>query len=377
MKKVLLGTTALAALVALPVTAQAAEKIKLGLGGYFRAVAVYGDQDDGVGQAAANTRDHGLARESEVYFKGNTTLDNGIKFGVMIQLEGETSGDQIDNSYIWTSGGFGRIEFGSTWDPALIMSYGSVGEMIDGHGDFGSHNHPVAANAPGAPNTYTGNAGIAGTPNDLIVYYSPRMSGFQIGVSYSPDDKGAVGPEEDGSALDSEIDALGGSTASEMVVVAANYVGKFSNASVALFGAYATTTWESPVVGVSDGDVEGFSLGAQVSFSGFTVGGRWTEHEIDLPGAVAFSPDQETYRIGVAYSTGPWTIGANYINEELDTSTTTTDETDYFSVGARYNLGPGIVLFGGIQNYDYQVGGGGPLSGNDATTGIIGTKLSF
>ena len=118
MKNILYGTTALIAVSLVAGSAGAAEKIKLGLGGYWRAAIQVGDGDNDAPSGSAlatDNRSHGFGRESEIYFSGKTTLDNGIKFGVMVQLEGETSGDQMDNSYIWADGSFGRIEYGETW----------------------------------------------------------------------------------------------------------------------------------------------------------------------------------------------------------------------------------------------------------------------
>src|SRR3546814_15132709 len=45
--------------------------------------------------------------DSEIHFVGSTTLDNGIEFGVNVQLEANTnSGDQIDESYLYAQGSF-------------------------------------------------------------------------------------------------------------------------------------------------------------------------------------------------------------------------------------------------------------------------------
>lgn len=367
MKKVLLGTTALAALVALPLTAQSAEKIKLGLGGYYRAMVVWGNQDDGA-VVGDEFRDHGIARESEIYFSGKTTLDNGIKVGVMVQLEGETTGDQIDNSYIWTAGGFGRVELGSTWSPSVIMSKGSVGEMLDSHSDFASHIH-VRSMTGQYLTTYGGNSHLSLEPDDILVYYSPRMGGFQLGIGYSPEDK--TGGDEDTSALDSEVD---GTMYNEMLDVAVNYIGKFGGASVALFGSLYTTETEPTAVGaVAGADAEGFSVGGQISMSGFTVGGRYTETD-DRAGA---GLDRESWRMGVAYGTGPWTVGAVYYSQDDTRASGQDDEMRIISVGAQYAVGPGIKLFGGVQDFDWEDDGNNPANEGDATVVVLGTKLSF
>jgi hypothetical protein len=363
-------------------TAVAAEKIKLGLGGYWRgAVHVGGDDVGAAGTLNNDLRDHGFGQESEIYFSGKTTLDNGIKFGVMVQLEGETSGDQIDNTYIWSESSFGRVEFGETWGPSLLMSYGTIGDKIDGHGDFGSHGTQPVPNGLGI-NSYGGGAGILQTPEQKIAYYTPRMAGFQVGVSYIPENNVANGSTTNttGNGLNSERDGLIGS---ELFDVGANYIGKFGGVDVAVFGSYFTSETEKAVAvgSVAGEDVDGFSVGGQVGFAGFRVGGRYTDIE-DLLGAQpttsATSGDRTNWRIGVEYGQGPWSVGATYQEATGDIGgVNRDDQTEFVSVGGAYNLGPGIKLFAGVQLFDFEDSSGVATNEGDATVGVIGTKLSF
>src|SRR5262249_47516984 len=59
-------------------------------------------------------RDYVFKQDVEVYFLGETNLDNGLTVGARVELEGQTSGDQIDAVYAYFSGGFGEIRFGDT-----------------------------------------------------------------------------------------------------------------------------------------------------------------------------------------------------------------------------------------------------------------------
>ncbi len=86
----------------------------------------YASQDDdlGVGGDARNDfSGTNTASDSEIHFKGSTTLDNGLQFGVNVQLEGNTSGDQIDESYLFVTGSFGRVEVGSENTAQYKMQY--------------------------------------------------------------------------------------------------------------------------------------------------------------------------------------------------------------------------------------------------------------
>src|SRR5512134_2754393 len=100
MKKLLYGTTALATMgivAGIAADASAAERLKLGLGGYHQQWVVFSNQDiDGLaGSNNYNSVDQ--KHNSEVCFIGETTLDNNLTFGVNVQLEANTdTGDQID-----------------------------------------------------------------------------------------------------------------------------------------------------------------------------------------------------------------------------------------------------------------------------------------
>ncbi len=393
MKKALLGATALTAMVALPVTAQASDKIKLELGGYYRALFAIGDQDydDGL-------RDYGIGRESEVYFSGKTTLDNGIKVGAMIQLEGETASDQIDNSYIWTSGGFGRLELGSAWGPSLLMSTGSVG-TIDAHTDFATHSHYKAYNGV-TVNTYGGDAGISQNPDDKITYFTPKLSGFQVGASFMPKNHGG-GKDESGNALVAED----GSNGNDLIDIAINYDGSFSGTDVRAYGSYFTSETEN-VLGANLDGGNGYSAGAQVSFANLTIGGRYVQVNdynisaealsnvlatIDAPNPTLdaflevygledvsiYKSDKTGWRAGATFSEGPFTVGAAYVVTVLE-GTGYELETNIKTVNGKYDVGPGIMMFSGVEMVTQEgtIDGLGSAEA-DATIFIIGTKLSF
>ena len=113
MKKVLYGSTALVAAGALAAPAAAEEGISLSLGGFYTvAFAVQDmDYDSGLG-GPGDTNSTTMFANGEVHFKGETTLDNGITFGVRIELEAQSQGDQLDENYAYIEGSFGRLIIG-------------------------------------------------------------------------------------------------------------------------------------------------------------------------------------------------------------------------------------------------------------------------
>jgi len=364
MKSILYGTTALFAVGLMAGTAVASEKIKLGLGGYWRGMVQVGDNNSDAAGADSGLRDHGFGQESEIYFSGKTTLDNGITVTAAVQLEGETTGDQIDNTWITASGAFGTIHYGETWGPSLLMVGGGVGEK-NHTGDFASFNPAVALNGLGI-NSFIGGAGLNGRPSPKLAYYTPRMSGFQAGISYAPE-KGNAYSNGAGQA------DLGGGIGNELVDFGVNYVNKVGGASVRIgLVAFTSETEPADAVTAAAANVDGHGLGVQVSMGNIKVGGRYGKLE-DRGGS---GLDRTNWRIGADYGMGPWSIGATY-HVAVQDFVGADDKTTYWSIGANYNVGPGVSLFGGIVNYDYEDSSNTAATEGDNSFGIFGTKLSF
>src|SRR5262245_16396876 len=181
MKKLLLASSALggAALIAGP--ASAADPIHLTVGGFFREAYQVVFDDDSEGEPGNEHNTDGFFNDAEVHFSGSTVLDNGLEVGARIELEGETDDDQIDESWIYFSGGFGEVRIGSLDDALGDLCVFAPG----GTANFSAY----SPNQWGA-NTLTSNSICFGVDDvgdsQKIVYFSPVFGGFQLGLSYVP-----------------------------------------------------------------------------------------------------------------------------------------------------------------------------------------------
>jgi outer membrane protein OmpU len=189
MKKVLYGTTALVAAGVLGAGSAAAEGISLGLGGYMNTYFSVA----GIDEASSTTADYnptGLFSDGEVHFKGEYKHDNGITFGVNVQLEAfgtANTGDTIDEKYIEVKGDFGRVVAGSENSAAYIMHYAAPTVGLPINSGWVTVFIPQPAGMIG---TFRGTLGSTyldfGNDENVITYYTPRFSGFQLGVTYAP-----------------------------------------------------------------------------------------------------------------------------------------------------------------------------------------------
>src|SRR5687768_18503341 len=108
-KKTLLASSALLGVGLVASPAFAADGIKLGIGGFFKTAYMVNFDDDSEGDLGNERNTDGVFSDAEIRFTGSTVLDNGLEVGARVELEGEDDSDQIDEAWIYFSGGFGEL----------------------------------------------------------------------------------------------------------------------------------------------------------------------------------------------------------------------------------------------------------------------------
>jgi outer membrane protein OmpU len=394
MKKALLGTTALIAAGLAIGDAYAADGVKLSIGGRYMGAAgvIFGQDADGFDDDAA--RNYVFKQDVEVYFLGETVLDNGLTVGARVELEGQTSGDQIDAVFAYFSGGFGEIRFGDTGEAMAQLCY----LVPSASGIFGadspnfnfSNAHVAGAGNLGIPGYAATNGTCYGVDDKStkIVYFSPNFAGFSFAASFTPDGTEDTRNTLGGFATRSKIDGQN----SENLSVGGNFTHDFNGVNLVIGGG---GTWSFDRENSPADERRDYNAYAQVGFAGFTVGGAFGYRQ----NRGGDGSDDMVYGAGVTYNWDAWTVGFGYtfgryeIGQSGDvfnfkggpattvTTTLSSDVVDYsniFSLTASYALGPGIQIDGVVEYYDYQ---GGNEQGRDSDlTGFafgLGTLISF
>jgi len=362
MKKVLLGTTALVAAGLLAQPALASDPIKLQVKGYYQNLVTFSDVDKPAG-STTNYKDAQFRHEGEVHFKGETKLDNGLTVGFDAQLEivnvGLSGGQprDMDETYMYFSGGFGKLQLGAENGAAYLLHTGipSVGLGFD------DRNFGVAASNGGHGRPNISGDTAKGT------YFTPKMGGFQAGISYSPNvDHQALSGNGFG------VMSVAPGDVEDVIGVGANYVAKFGEATVDVSAAYES----GDMVGVGK-DPEVWALGLNVGFGGFTVGASYADSENYASGSSNFAAQQgldaEVWALGLAYKTGPWGLSAGYQKTDYEIAgATASGSADEYELAASYQLGAGVQLRGGLIHADMELN-----TQPDTTTLFVGTFLTF
>jgi hypothetical protein len=366
MKKILLGTSALAMAGAVAGQANAATW-DLDWGGYFEASVGYASVD---GPAGTDYDGVDVLQDAEIQFTPSITLDNGLTFGVDVQLEANASsngtGDVIDESFVFVKGSFGQILIGSENSAGYKMSYGAPDVTW-----IGVNSGSLTSFIPnGMSSVFRGVGGSSfievGRNNDAqrITYFTPRFSGFQLGASYARDANQDTSCANDNNGVGAGIgcSTAGRNTAlHDIFDIGANYVNSFGAFDIALSGRYGTASSSTPGI-----DPEVYAVGLNLGYAGFKIGGSFASSDDDV--AVR---NGEFFDVGVSYTTGPWGTSFTYSKGDLDTN----QERDQYLAGVTYKLGPGVSAgaYAGFLDYD------APGTANDVDGFVIGTgfKLSF
>ena len=373
MKKVLYGTTALVAAGVLGAGTAAADGISMGVGGYMNTYFSVGGIDEGSAAKSDDYNSTGLFSDGEIHFKGEYKHDNGITFGVNVQLEDfgtANTGDTIDEKYIEVKGDFGRIVAGSENSAAYIMHYAAPSVGLPINSGWVTVFVPTPTGMSGIFRSPTGSTYLDfGNDENVITYYTPRFAGFQIGVTYAP----SVVGNGDGKNFPVEAD-----TNTEYYNgfgVGANFVEDFNGFGVAISAGYRRATVSDALDAAGYDDYQAISFGANLSYAGFTVGGSYA-NEMDGKAIAGGSTEGQSWDAGVSYAFGPWAVGLTYFEGKTEGLFADPGEQGLSAIegGVSYQVGPGISARGGVMWAEWNPEAGTTTSG---VVGAVGLTFSF
>jgi outer membrane protein OmpU len=375
MKKILLATTAV---VALSASAAQAE-INLDLGGFFKAYGGYASQD------TDNVRKFDIARKSQIYFSGETTLDNGLTVGAHTELFGEnnagqtsvntttpTSDNSVEESYMYLSGNWGRVNVGRENGAAYLLQVSAPGAdaNIDGQdidfSFFNADSTPTTGVAVNIDQDYQ-HSGPNGDAqySDKITYLTPKFNGFQAGVTYTPSyEEKAIGANTNGMIANNVTDKL-----EDLMEVGARYDGEMNGVGIHAGAGYSTA--DQQVNTTTNDDYKEWNAGLKFDYNNFGFGGAYTTDN----GSLQSDGDTDTYVLGADYTYGATKFGYSYFNSQGETGATTEDELDRHTLGAVYTYGPGMDFNASVALYDLDAASN--ADDNEATVFAVGTDVQF
>lgn len=403
MRKILLATTAVAAAAVFgpaPVSAQEAPTVRVG--GYFRFNYAFTDQD-GTTSAGANLGKSDFTSDMEVHVIVQGKAANGISYGATIEIQddfnrqatnGVSSKMQLDTDemYVWISSPqAGQLRFGDEDGVVLgamatgwITSFGTGG--IDGDwldNVVGANNRP----------SYV----VGGGMNDStkIIYTSPQFFGFDFGASFGFND--GEGEDSGCEVLGTNCDRYDSSTTGytirrkNEVQAALRYRGSFAGVGVAGMAGYIGSGATKNNAGLSGQGLSVGFFGLQATAYGFTAGANYAVGRAQagmglLAKGQLDDRDMEQWVGGVSYTIADLTVGANFFDVKSagNQSNAAARKDKAWSVGANYNLAPGLALVAEYTSgskeengVDFDGNQPGVQSKTNADVFILGTRIAF
>ena len=396
MKKILVASTALVAAGLISAgSASASEKIQLKLGGYSKwwVVGAWGqdDYEAAVGKGSASANNVDVKGENEVWFGGSTTLDNGLKVGVDMQLRtggtldtaaSQTStGDVIDESYVWIQGGFGKFIVGTENNGTYLLHVtapDAAGNWNEAGIITGNQAIALPANVVTLPG---GNTTAILTDGDAekITYVAPSFYGLTVGGTYVPN----VGAEDNQYSYGYK--GASSSAATEVYGVGALYNDTLGGVGVKVSAGWVTYD----ASGATANSIE-YAFGTQLSYAGFTLGGSYRKVSQNFAGAansngtaVTNSANGYGWDIGLQYATGPYAISVAYFDSKADGSQSASgqDEIQAYQVSGKYTLGAGVDILATVGHIEYDderaEASGGDANHNEGWVATTGLSLQF
>ncbi len=403
MKQLLLTTSALA--LAMGSSAQAVEW-DVHVGGYMEQFAAWSSPDV-TGIVSDDFDGIDSKQDSEIHFLPSITLDNGLKIGADVQLEGFSGSDNIDESFLYVDSEYGRVLLGATFSAGYLMHYGApdVSFLNVNSGSLTAF-VPVLGQRLGARRH--GRRGDARCRQRHLLWHArldlsreraerwgaavhlfhaalPRLPARPVLCARPV--QGQQRPAEPGRRE---------CRLNNIADFGANYVNSFGPVDFVVSGRYGVAFLASDFDSEDLGDVTDldgnptvWGTGLNLGLYGVTVGGSVAEQ--NNFGAA----DGTGYDAGIAYETGPWGVsftymhGENVDDENFVPTVFAPDETlQQYLLALNYALAEGVDLgaFGAYVDFDEQVGDGAfdnevvlNPNGDDVDGWVIGTgiKISF
>jgi len=358
-RKTLAVTTALSAVALLAANAaSAAEAPKVKIGGYQDTFFGVGDMKAGTvasgtpvfSGSQTQNGDATILAYGEMKFEADGTTDSGMKYGVYFELsidDGARNSNTstkyatgkygADEANVWLSGSWGKLEIGNQDGAADKMAVGGTEvDMLGGNilGAFFQVNATTGSKLRGTDYTNVGE----GSDNTKVTYYTPRVSGFQAGLSYAPRYK-ANGTQPN---ADEGVNGAGTTGNYEAGI---SYKGQAGDAKFEIVGVASSFLEEGdPTVG------HGTAIGATVEMSNVTVAASMSRNK----NWRAANSKSTAFDAGIGYNGGKWQVALYYLTAKGEkTGQTIDDKFDEVSLQAGYNFGGGLT--GAVGLYDFQI----------------------
>ncbi len=342
----------------------------MNVGGEINFQAGFSDNDAAF-ETGPFSRDMKFANDTEIHLNAEGTTDSGLTYGAVIELEADVTADNrgegtnADKTFIYVEGDIGRAELGNNEgaEAAMAVNAASVARGtggIDGDDEFYINATGVGGTAtflihPDLPTADTGGVTEDATK---ITYYTPSFSGFQAGISFTPDEgNGGTAAGFTGELNGDQENVIGGGI---------TYAGNLSDDAsieVGLVGATGSSELATTE------DLSAWQAGVSLSFADFSIAGSYGDWG-ESGQAVGSNLDTDFWTAGMAYGNDDYGVSATYISSEAGSN-----EFNNLVLSADYSVAEGLTPYVEVSFFDADEAG--TAVDNSGTAILLGTYLAF
>jgi hypothetical protein len=272
-----------------------------------------------VQQAADQTAQDGdsFVMDNEIVISFSNKTDSGLTVGGKFEMDVDAANATTDESVLTISGGFGTFRLGQ--EDSMHETFGITEvDLIDEEGDgryVGTNSHTIAQHA--------GEQGS--TDGNKIGYVTPKMGGFQAGIS---------------------VEDSGDNATTDMTAMGASYTFPIAGGSIVV--KYNQSTLD----GATDTDTS--NMGAQLNLGAMSL------IISSMTNETGTTENQEGTGFGIKYDMGGGlTIAASATEVEDDADTSAGENEKYTAnIGeVVYTVAPGLKAKVTYTDYEYKDGG--------------------
>jgi len=218
-------------------------------------------------------------------------------------------------------------------------------------------------------NTMASVNGGFGDVSQKLAYVTPRVAGFQGGISFGSQDELDAGLF---SACRSVLCARNDENISQPVELGLTYFSQFGD-QFRLGGkvTFLQTEGQASDIFVVD-QSEAWTAGINIGYSGFTLGGSYKESQNFRGDGIGYT----ALDVGATYETGPWGFMVSYGVDEYEGTGGTVLESNAVQGGVDFTLESGVSFGGGVQYIEAEFPGV-QAEDEDATVVFIETMVAF
>jgi hypothetical protein len=326
MRKLLLGTTALAAAATLSANAALAD---LSISGYYEW-----RYESRSSQVTANDGTY-FGNDSEFTFNWSNKTDSGLNVSMKQEFETDAGNTAVQESSIAIEGGFGKVILGGDDGVNDILPPAEV-DLISEEMYYTTGDSSAASTDLGIKN---GDMANLAANDNKITYILPSMNGLTAGISHTA--KSAAGN-------------------ADTTEFGASYSVDAGGASITLGGVSGTTE-------NSTQDIDSQQLGLKVVSGNISFVLAQSEYE-------ASGDDEQATGAAIKYQVNDGMSVAVYTSDVEDDSSS----EEYTNSGAEliYSIASGLSAIITVEDYDYKAGTSGKTADN-GTASKLTIKATF